>query len=37
MAVTRWFELTPDLQIIDGGLQNADTAVVCGLRGNLIF
>jgi porin len=37
IAVTRWFELTPDLQIIDGGIPTADTAVVFGLRGNLIF
>jgi porin len=37
MAVTRWFELTPDLQIIDGGIRSADTAILFGLRGNLIF
>jgi porin len=37
MAVTRWFQLTPDLQIINGGISRADTADVFGLRGNLIF
>jgi porin len=37
IAVTPWFELTPDLQIIDGGIAKADTAVLFGVRGNLIF
>ena len=37
IAVTPWFHLTPDLQIIDGGIRAADTAVVFGLRGNLSF
>ena len=37
IAVTPSFELTPDLQIIDGGIRTADTAVVFGLRGNLAF
>jgi len=37
IAVTPWFQLTPDLQIIDGGIRIADTAVLFGLRGNLTF
>jgi porin len=38
IAVTPWFHLTPDLQILDGGsMRNPDTAVVLGLRGNLAF
>jgi porin len=36
-AVTPWFQLTPDLQIIIGGVPNSDTAVIFGLRGNLVF
>jgi len=38
IAVTPWFELTPDLQILDGGsMRNPDTAVLFALRGNLTF
>jgi porin len=38
VAVTPWFELTPDLQILDGGsMRNPDTAYICALRGNLRF
>ena len=37
VAVTRWLQLTPDLQIINGGVADSDTAVVFGLRGNLVF
>jgi porin len=37
IAVTPWFELTPDLQILDGGLRTSGTAVICALRGNLCF
>ena len=37
VAVTPWFQITPDLQIIDGGVPNSDTAVIFGLRGNLAF
>jgi porin len=38
VAVTPWFELTPDLQILDGGsMRNPDTAVIFALRGNLAF
>ena len=36
-AVTPWFQLTPDLQIINGGIPNTDTAVIVGLRANLVF
>ena len=35
--VTPWFHLTPDLQVIRGGLLNVDTALVLGLRGKLDF
>ena len=37
IAVTPWFQLTPDLQVIDGGIRRADTAVMVGLRGNMTF
>ena len=37
IAVTPWFQLTPDLQVINGGVPNAETAVLLGLRGNLVF
>ena len=37
IAVTPWFQLTPDLQVINGGVPNSDTAVIFGLRGNLVF
>ena len=38
VAVTPWFELTPDLQILDGGsMRNPDTAYIFALRGNLRF
>ena len=38
IAVTPWFQLTPDLQILDGGsMRNPDTAVIVGLRANLVF
>ena len=37
-AVTPWFHLTPDLQILDGGsMRNHDTALIFALRGNLAF
>ncbi len=34
---TKWLEVTPDLQIIDGGFSNFDTSVIAGIRVNLIF
>jgi len=37
MAVTPWFELTADIQLIDGGLAGADIAVVGGLRRRIGF
>ena len=37
VAVTPWCQVTPDLQIIDGGVPNSDTAVIFGLRANLVF
>ena len=37
IAVSPWFNLTPDVQIIDGSIRAADTALVFGLRGNLSF
>ena len=37
MAVTPWFKLTADLQVLDGGLAESDTAVVCALRGRIVF
>ena len=37
MAVSRNIQITPDLQILNGGIRNADTAVLFGLRANLAF
>lgn len=37
IAVTPCFNLTPDLQILKGGVPGAETAVLFGLRGNLAF
>ncbi len=34
---TKWLEVTPDLQVIDGGFSNFDTSVIAGMRVNLIF
>ena len=36
-AVTPWFHLTGDLQVIQPGMIANDTAVVAGLRANLRF
>lgn len=35
VAVTPWFHVTPDLQIIDSSRRNVDTALVFGLRANI--
>ncbi len=35
--ITPWFNVTPDLQIVDPGLGASDTAVILGLRGNIRF
>jgi porin len=37
IAVTPWFQLTPDLQVIDPFREEVDTAVVLGVRGRLDF
>lgn len=37
IAVTPWFELTADLQVVDGVGRFSDTAVVGGLRGRIAF
>ena len=37
LAVTPWFDLTADLQVIDGAGRFSDTAVVGGLRGQVRF
>ncbi len=37
LAVTPWFELSGNLQVIDGGLAGADTAVVAGIRARIVF
>ena len=37
MAVTPAFELSLDLQVIDGAVKNTDTAVVGGVRARLVF
>ena len=36
-AVTKWFHLTPDLQVIMPARENVDTALVLGLRGKIDF
>jgi porin len=37
LAVTPWFELTADLQVVDGVGRFSDTAVVGGLRARITF
>jgi porin len=37
IAVTPWFQLTPDLQVINPFREAVDTAVVLGVRGKLDF
>ena len=37
VAVTPWFHITPDLQVIDPFRERADTAVVAGMRGKIDF
>lgn len=37
MAVTQAFEVSLDLQVIDGAVKNTDTAVVGGVRARLVF
>jgi porin len=37
IAVTPWFHLTPDLQVLMPARESVDTAVVVGLRGKLDF
>ena len=37
IAVTPWFHITPDLQILDPFLKRADTAVVAGMRAKIDF
>jgi porin len=36
-AVTPWFHVTPDLQIIDPAQRNNQTAILVGIRGRLSF
>jgi porin len=37
IAVTPWFELTADLQMVDGAGRFSDSAVIGGLRGRIAF
>ena len=37
IAVSRNIQITPDLQVINGGIPNSDTAVIFGIRANLTF
>lgn len=37
VAVTPWFHLTPDLQVLDPAQQNNATATLVGIRGRLSF
>ena len=38
VAVTPFFELTADVQVVDGALLTADdTAVVAGIRARIVF
>ena len=36
-ALTPWFHLTADLQIVDPARERSDTAIIPGLRANLVF
>jgi porin len=36
-AVTPWFHLTPDVQILDPAQRNNPTALLVGIRGRLSF
>ena len=36
-AITPWFHLTADLQIIDNENASDDTAIISGLRANIRF
>jgi porin len=36
-AVTRWFQITPDFQVVDPARTDADTAVILGLRSRIEF
>lgn len=35
--VTPWFDITPDVQVVNPGTENADTVVTLGLRANVRF
>lgn len=37
IAVTPYLEVTPDVQFLDGGIENVDSATVLGARVNTIF
>jgi len=37
MAVTQWFRLAADLQIISPSLKSADTATIVGVRSKISF
>ncbi len=37
MAVTPWFELSADLQVVDGAIRASDTALAGGLRARIAF
>lgn len=37
IAITPWFEVSTDLQVVDGAGRFADTAVVGGLRARIVF
>jgi porin len=37
VEVAKWFRVTPDLQILNPTRQDAETAVVAGLRAQLVF
>jgi porin len=36
-AVTPWFHITADLQVIDGANQRRNTAIIPGLRASIVF
>ena len=37
LAMMPSFELSANLQVIDGALRGADTAVISGFRGQIVF
>lgn len=37
IAITPWFRLTPDIQVVDPALQRMDASLLVGVRGQVVF